>query len=317
MKHVFVFDPKSFHEHQWKMDIILDSIGQYFRAQENPDFSIQLSRYPREAIELIQSQVDKAEEGDTVRVYAIGGEEILFDCLNGIAGLPNMELAVMPYGEMSDFLRIFGEENAELFMDIPTLVKSAAIPTDMIDAGYNYAFNTCFVGFISTATIKTREIIKMMGKGMSSFLPLNKLMTSLSELFAAIDKQISARYYKITIDDKEYSGNYSFINIANGPFYSGKKTVAAQAIPDDGFLEVALIKSASPLKTIGSVKKYIRGTTPSNCILMKAKKITVQSDEPMWIQLDCEFMQNTNITFEVIPGAVQFVTVNNLTYPKS
>jgi len=314
MKHVFVFEPKSFHDQQWKMDGILDSIGQYFRTQEKPDFSIQLSRYPRNAIELIQRQVDETAEGDTVRVYAIGGEELLFDCINGIAGLPNMELAVVPYGNMSDFLYVFGEGKAELFRDIPSLVKATAIPTDMIDAGYNFVFNTCFIGFLSTTTVRSREIVNMLGKVLSDFLPLKMIMISFSKLFLAFDKEIVNRYYRITIDDKEYSGNYSLINVANSPFYDGKKTASAQAMPDDGWLDVALIKSAGPFKTTRSVKKYTRGKPPSNCILMKAKKITIQSDEPMWIQLDCEFLQDTNITFEVIPGAVQFVTVNNMTY---
>jgi diacylglycerol kinase family enzyme len=317
MKHVFVFDVKLFSDQILKMDGIIDSIGQYFRAQEKPDFSIQLSRYPRDAIELIQRQVDEATEGDIVRVYAIGGEEILFDCLNGVAGLPNTELAVVPYGDLSDFLCIFGEGKAELFRDIPSLVEAAAIPTDMIDVGHNYVFNTCLIGFATTTTIKTKEIIKMLGKGLGSFFLLKMIMISFSNLFSAFDKQIVARYYRITIDDKEYNGNYSFINVANGPFFAGKKTASAQAMPDDGWLDVALIKSAGALKTIGSVKKYTRGKTPSNCILMKAKKITIQSDEPMWIQLDCEFLQDTNITFEVIPGAVNFVTVNNMTYQNS
>jgi diacylglycerol kinase family enzyme len=314
MKHVFVFDPKSFHDQQWKMDGIRDSIGQYFRTRENPDFSIQLSRYPRNAIVLIQKQVNEAKEGDTVRVYAIGGEEIFFDCLNGVAGLPNVELAVVPYGDLIDFLCVFGEAKAEFFTDIPSLVESEAIPTDLIDAGYDYAFNTCFVGFVSAATIRTRKIIKMLGKGLSGFSPINKLFTSLSMLNAAFDKQIVDRHYRVTIDGKEYDGNYSLINIANGPFFNGKKTAAAQAMPDDGWLDVALITSGGPFKTLRSVKKYTRGKAPSNCNKIRAKKITVQSDIPVWIQLDCEFLQDTNITFEVIPGAIRFVAGANLTY---
>jgi diacylglycerol kinase family enzyme len=34
----------------------------------------------------------------------------------------------------------------------------------------------------------------------------------------------------------------------------------------------------------------------------------------MWIQTDSEFLQDTSITFNVIPGEVQVVAVHDLTY---
>jgi hypothetical protein len=42
MKYVFVFDPKAFYDRncKWKMNNILDTIGQYFRTQNKPDFFI-------------------------------------------------------------------------------------------------------------------------------------------------------------------------------------------------------------------------------------------------------------------------------------
>jgi len=121
MKHVFVFDPKAFYNQQWKMDNILDGIGQFFRTQESPDFSIQFSRYRRNAIGIIQEEAEKAKSGSVIRVYAVGGEEILFDCLNGVAHFHNTQLASIPFGESNDFIKIFGEDKIESFRDIPTL----------------------------------------------------------------------------------------------------------------------------------------------------------------------------------------------------
>jgi len=150
MKHVFVFDPKAFYNQQWKMDNILDGIGQFFRTQESPDFSIQFSRYRRNAIGIVQEEAEKARAGDIVRIYAIGGEEILFDCLNAVAHFPNMQLATVPHGDSNDFLKIFGEGKEEIFRDIPTLVQSSdALPTDAIRWGVNYALNSCYIGMNS------------------------------------------------------------------------------------------------------------------------------------------------------------------------
>ena len=301
MKHIFIFDTESFYEDEWRMDAIFDSIEQYFRDQEKTNFSIKLSRFRRDAIVLIEEQVKETEEGETVRVYAVGGDGILFDCLNGIAGLPNIELAVVPYGNLISFLRIFGKEKTELFKDIESVINAPSIPTDMIYTGNNYVLNAGFIGLIPAITVKM--------KGVN-----NKLLAFMNYLSIVYDKRIIARQYKITIDDQDYSGKYSLIKIANGPYYSDDKFAAAGAMPDDGWLDVILFKSSNPLTNLLSMRMHAKGKKPSNCIILQAKKIAVLSNEPMWIQLDNEFLNDTSITFEVIPGAVQFVAVNNLTY---
>jgi len=313
MKHVFVFDPNFFRNQQWKMDSILDNIGQFFRTQVKPDFSIQMSRYRRDAIVLIQKEVETAKEGETVRIYAIGGDEILFDCVNGIAELPNTELAAVPYGETSDFLRNFGEGKEALFKDIPSLVRQGnGIPTDIFKWGFNYALNSCLIGLKPASASKIKEYKKTLSKG--RFMLVSGVSSFLNNILTAFDKHIIAQHYKITIDDNDYSGNYSLIHIANGPYHAGRLTGLSKAVPDDGLLDVALIKSADPLKTMWSMRRYSRGKKLKNCITMQAKKITVQSDRQMWIQLDNEYILDTDINIKVVPHAVQMVAADNLSY---
>ena len=92
-------------------------------------------------------------------------------------------------------------------------------------------------------------------------------------------------------------------------------TGVSDATPDDGFLDIALIKSSHPMKTLSSMRKYSRGKRPKNCVIIQGKKISIEAADQMWIQLDNEYVQDTNITMSVINHAVQIVTVNNLTYP--
>jgi len=313
MKHVFVFDPKAFFNQQWKMDNILDDIGQFFRTQEKPDFSIQFSRYRRNAILLIQEEVEKAAPGDIVRIYAIGGEEILFDCMNGVAHFPNTQLAFVPYGEENDFLKIFGEDKVELFKDITALVQSEALPTDVIRWGVNYALNSCYIGMNSGITRRVKGMKSSLNKG--SFIIFSKISTFINQFLTAFDKNQAARKYEITIDDEDYSGNYSLIHIANGPYHSGKKTGAVDAVPDDGLLDISLIKSSHPLGTLFSMGRYSRGKRPKNCVYLQAKKISVQSSDNVWIQLDNEYIQDSKINLNVVPQAVQIVALNDLSYP--
>ncbi|MDR3019576.1 MAG: hypothetical protein LBU66_01570 [Treponema sp.] len=313
MKHVFVFDPKAFYGQQWKMDNILDNIGQFFRTQEKPDFSIQFSRYRRNAMLIIQEESEKAKQGDTIRIYAIGGEEVLFDCLNGVAHFPNMQLAFVPHGESHDFLNIFGADKPELFRDIPSLVQSDALQTDVIRWGVNYALNSCYIGMSSAISKNLKDIKSTIGKG--GFIVFSKITSFFSYVMSAFNRQTSAREYKITIDDADYSGRYSLIHVANTPYFEGKKTGSSNATPDDGLLNIALIRSSHPLGTLSSIRRYSRGKRPRNGVYVQAKKVSIESNSQIWIQLDNEYIQDTQVNLSVVPQAVQMVTLGDLTYP--
>jgi len=139
----------------------------------------------------------------------------------------------------------------------------------------------------------------------------------MNNFFTVFDKEIAAQQYKITIDDKDYSGSYSLIHIANGPFFLGKVTgLSNRAALDDGILDVALVRSAHPFKTMWSMNRYSKGKVSSNCLILQAKKIDIKSDRQMWIQLDNEFIRDTDISIKVVHHAVQMVTLENLSYQK-
>ena len=311
MKHVFLFDPKSFFDRQWKMDSILDHIGQFFRTQENPDWSIQMSRYRRDAIIIIEDEAGKARPGDIVRVYAIGGEGILYDCVNAAAHFPNVQVAPIPYGEYSNYTYMFGEDKTEIFRDIPSIVQGKAFTTDLIRWGVNYALNSCYIGLNSAMAAKVKEL-KSVNKGI--FLLFSKISNFINSILTAYDREMSAQEYKVIIDDADYSGHYCLIHIANGPYHSGKLTGLKSAVPNDGFLDIALIRSTGPLRTIWAIKRYARGKRYKNGIYLKAKKISIHSDKEMWIHMDNEYFQDTNITVDVVPNAIQMVAAADLDY---
>jgi len=312
MKHVFIIDPNTFSGQQWRMDGLLDSIGQHFRTQAMPDFTTAISKFPREALGIIQRQVDEAD-GEAMRIYAVGGNEILIDCLNGIVGLPKIELGAMPYRGVNTFILSFGEGKAESFKNISSITTAPTISTDVIKAGNNYALSGCAVGFTAAVAIKVRETESAKSaRGLKRFVAgLRRFFTSCSFLF---DKTVVACHYKIMIDNEDYSGHYSLVSVVNAPYFGRKKTPLAEASPNDSFLDVVLFKSVAMLPTLIGFQGYYRGKMPSHCVRVRAKRIEISSDKPMWIQTDSEHLVDTSIDFEVIPGAVQIVAVDNLTY---
>jgi diacylglycerol kinase family enzyme len=144
-KHFFVINPKSFHNQKF-LNAVISKFSIYFEETNNDDFSIHVSNFPRDAIGAIRSYTKQLNPNDTVRVYAVGGDGILFDCLNGIMGLPYAELATVPYGHTNDFVRAFGEGLQYLFRDIAVQATSRTILTDVLQCGNNYGLNLCTVG---------------------------------------------------------------------------------------------------------------------------------------------------------------------------
>jgi len=209
----------------------------------------------------------------------------------------------------NDFIRVFGTANQEAFRDIPTLIQSKALPTDIIKWGDYYALNSCCVGISAVISKKSRS--KNSGPRQDRSIVRSKL----SYLLTLFNRQVANQKYSITIDDVDYSGNYNLIHAANGPYHNGKITGASGAAPNDGLMDIALIKSSHPLRTLFAMRMYSRGRRPGNCIFIRAKKMTIESDSQMWIQLDNEYIQDTKISLNLLDQAVQIVAAKDSSYP--
>ena len=313
MKHIFLYDPKAFFDQQWKMDTILDHIGQFFRTQENPDWSIHMSRYRRDAIVIIQEELGKGAISQGARVYAIGGEEILFDCINGAAHFPNVQVSVIPHGEFSNYTSIFGDKAIESFRDIPSVIQGEAHPTDLIRWGVNYALTSCYIGLNSVMAANVKNLKASLGKGI--FMIFSKFTGIITSLLTIFDKSIIDQEYKITIDDADYSGHYCLVHVANGPYHLGKKTGLKDAVPNDGVLDIALIRSSGPLRTLMAVRRYSRGGRSRHGVYLQAKKISIRSEKQMWIHLDNEYFQDTHVEISVASQIIQMAAPAGLKYP--
>jgi diacylglycerol kinase family enzyme len=305
------------------MEVVIADIWRYFQNRQNTDPIIHVSRFPRDAIAVIRNYFKGLKGGETVRVYAVGGDGILFDCLNGVVGLPNAELAIVPYGNTNDVVRAFGENNNELFRDISLQAVSPTIPTDIIYCGSVYALNFCTIGVESDAIMKALEFRQFSEDRGGMFRWLKDAVYSsfdyLGGIYAVFNKAVMNQHYSLTIDGEHLTGQYCNINIANGPCYGGDKHAVLTAMPDDGFLDVLFFKSAPPLKILGEMIPYTKGrytNYPDDFIWRRVRKLAIRSDTPLYIGLDGEVFFDTNITVEVVPAAVNIVAVNGLTYER-
>ncbi|MDR2351033.1 MAG: hypothetical protein LBF41_10530 [Deltaproteobacteria bacterium] len=320
--HLFIVNPVSFFK-KADMDNFVGLVRERFEGMK-AEVGVHVSGYPRDAIAHIRNYMDGVPADRKVRVYAVGGDGILFDCLNGIIGLPNAELGVMPYGRSNDFVRAFGEGINEHFRDLDNQLSGRSIDSDVISLGNSYALNTCTVGMESYAVYRAgdlqkefKPVLECCPRAVSSFL--YSLLFYVGGIVSANNKTLLNQHYRLSIDGTEHSGNYACINIANGPCYGGDKHGAIAAMPNDGLLDIVLFKSAGVFTFLSKGFDYLYGKFhkyPDLFSYHRAKEIIIRSDLPLVMQLDGEVFTDTSVTARITPNFVKIIAVKDFEFKR-
>jgi diacylglycerol kinase family enzyme len=311
--HLFILNPHSF-SNQAQMDQVIASIWNYFEPAGRGNYMLHISRFPRDAAGFISNYAKAFPPETIIRVYAAGGDGILFDCLNGIMGVPNAELAAVPWGRMNSFVRGFGRKSKSLFREISRQVDAPVIPLDVIRSGNNYALSFCTVGGESLAILHAAFIQKNIMKHGPMIRWLGSMLYDkfyyLGAVPAGLNKKVIHQYYEIEIDGEDFSGRYCIINIANGSYYGENKHPQPAAMPNDGALDILLCRSAGFLHMMRLLPAFITGRLDGHIegvIRKRARKISIRSETPVLVNLDDIVFYDTDFTLELLPGALRFV----------
>ena len=322
MKHLFIINPVSFPKRS-EMEAVIAEIDRYFIAG-NGQYHIHISRFPRDGIRIARKYIEAAE-GEEVRVYAVGSDGIVYDCLNGMTGRPNAQLAIVPYGIDSDFLRVFGEAGyvRDAFRNIKTMATADTMAVDVISMGQRYALSFCTMGLEALGVYKYFE---MRRKYPYLAKRLGNSFYRIGGFLAIMDKRGYNYEYEITVDGKSYDGRYVGVHVANTGLYGGNMMPAPMARPDDGWLDIMTVRNVSRATLIRMMSKYISGKYfnpggPSNeshlkntLRHMRGKEIVVRANTPMFINADSEIHHDTQISIKVLPAHLQIVVPDGLSY---
>ena len=105
--------------------------------------------------------------------------------------------------------------------------------------------------------------------------------------------------------------------MANGRWYGGGFNPVPEAQPDDGLLDVLLVKAVSRATVAGVIGKFKAGRhkeLPDIIRYFRCKKVVIHCDNKSEINLDGELLMGRDITFEVVPNAIRFFYPKGLTY---
>jgi YegS/Rv2252/BmrU family lipid kinase len=251
----------------------------------------------------------RAAEMGAKRVVVVGGDGTVNEAANGLlaAGAGHeVELAVIPRGTGTDFVRTFG---------IPNKLDGAiAVARDgeirEIDAGrvsYRawdgspgsaYFVNVASAGMSGAVAMRANSTSKALG-GKASFL-----WATLAVFARWKNAQVS-----VDIDGEHREGSMLDVIVANCEWLGGGMHMTPKAKPDDGVFDVLLIGDITKRDLVQTLPKIYRGThlPHPKAEELRGREVRVEAPTPLPVELDGEQPGTTPATFEVVPGALRLV----------
>ena len=234
-------------------------------------------------------------------VIAAGGDGTINEVVNGLAGdFGAATLGVIPLGTGNDLARTLAlpEDPLEAFQ---TAMRGTRRSLDVIRVRSNgetgYALNVCAGGFTGEMDeVMTTELKETWG-------PLAYLIGAVKAL-----PDLEGYETKIAWDD----GPFEVIDalnvvVANGRTAAGGKPAAPRANPEDGLLDVVVIRNCSGVELAALAAAALAGDYLESDLVVheRVHSLRVESRPGMWFNVDGELFTKDPVHFEVLPGALR------------
>jgi diacylglycerol kinase (ATP) len=247
----------------------------------------------------------EAALGGARLLVVVGGDGAMNEVANGLAGLDHApSVALIPRGTGGDFGRTFGIPDgvaaaARIALDGDTqtidLGRATYRAWDGHEAETMFA-NVASAGMSGAIAQRVNDTSKTLG-------------AKASYLWAtfAVFAGWSAVETHLVVDGESRSGRMFDVVVANGTTFGGGMKICPQAEPDDGLFDVVTIGDVTKRDLVMTMPKIYRGTylPHPKAEALRGRVVTVETEEPVPVELDGEQPGTTPARFEVIPGALR------------
>lgn len=280
--------------------------------EEGFDFDAVQTEYHGHAIEIVKQAI--VEKGYR-KFISIGGDGTNNEVINGIFNqdvIPTTEITVgvVPVGTGNDWARTFDFPND--YRKIVKILKSGnTIKHDVGKVVYyndgdpktRFFLNAAGTGLDAMVSNRT-NIMKAKGKGGRLRYLLNTVVCLLKSKIIHVRVEIDE---KLAFDDLILS-----LSIGNCRYIGGSMMMMPNAVPDDGLLDVTIIKDVSILKFAANVNNIYDGTfikKMKQVSTFRGKKIRITSlpAHSLLLETEGENLSNSPFDFEIIPQSINML----------
>ena len=242
-------------------------------------------------------------------VVAVGGDGTVNEVANGLVRLHRRqehvpELAVLPRGTGTDFVRTFGiPADADRALAVARDGSARPLDAGLVlyrawDGSEQEAFfvNVASAGMSGAVAQRANRTSKALG-GKASFLAAT----------LAVFARWKPSEMEVSIDGERRSGLMYDVLVANCRYLGGGMKMTPEALPDDGLFDVLLIGNITRTDLALTLPKVYRGThlPHPKAELLRGAAVTVGAAVPLPVELDGEQPGTTPARFEVVPRALR------------
>ncbi len=245
------------------------------------------------------------------QIISVGGDGTLNEVVNGIFSQDKvppvrMTIGMIPVGTGNDWGRMFGiplvyEGAVKVIKERKTMLHDVGIVSYYEGSAEQkrYFINIAGLGFEALVVKKTNKQ-KDKEKSNQALYFYNLVSSLLS--YKITDAEIS-------IDGRTTGASVFSINVGNGRYCGGGMRQTPDAMPDDGLLDVTVIREMGRLEVIRSLKLLYDGTILSHPKVdgYRCKNVKVTSESLLFIEADGESLGHTPAEFRIIPSGINVV----------
>jgi diacylglycerol kinase (ATP) len=269
-------------------------------AQRGLDGDALISERPGQLTALAADAV----AGGATRLVVVGGDGSVNEVVNGIADAHGVELAVIPRGTGWDFVRTFDiPRDLDAAVDVALTGSVREIDLGAVtyrtwggeDARSVFA-NVASAGISGAIAQRANESSKALGGKVSYYW---------ATLAVFVGWQTGEM--RVTVDGESRNGKMIDAVVCNGRYLGGGMMMCPEAEPDDGVFDVLLIGDVTKRDLLLVLPKTYKGNhlPHPRLELLRGKVVTVESAEPLPIELDGEQPGTTPARFDVLPRALR------------
>ena len=239
-------------------------------------------------------------------VVAAGGDGTLFELVNGLmshAPENRIPFGVIPVGTGNAFSRELGLQPTDWQPGIDIITKQQTQAIDIgraqTDQENFYFINIIGMGFVVDAGRTTLKIKKL---GKSAYTLATLWETAKLKKHPIKLTMINANGQPESIDEE-----LVFVEVANSRYTGTSFLIAPEAKIDDGLLDVIILKKISRLKILRLFPTIYSGKHINypEIETRKVKSITIETQRPMPLMPDGEFLAETPVTISCLNHALK------------
>jgi YegS/Rv2252/BmrU family lipid kinase len=236
----------------------------------------------------------QAMDENQTHLIVAGGDGTLNEVINGIFSHPtrrDVKIGILPIGTCNDFAQAAGL-SLSLDKALESIMSGEPQRFDVAKIADLYFINVAGIGF----DVDIVETISRHQKG-------RNFVTYLLAVFKII-RQYRAGTYRIKTPDKALEGKMLLIAFANGRSFGGGFRIAPMADPQDGLLDIVILKDMPFIKRIVALLRILNGSLNkcAETVTLSSDHISIDAEHPLKMQMEGELVQFTHkeITVDIV-----------------